>query len=106
MQVGVPREIKDHEYRVSLVPAGVRALVQAGHTVLVQDGAGLGGGIDNTAFEAAGAGIVTDAAAVFRRADLILKGKEPQEQGMPMVRRRQILFTYLHLAPPPRLAPA
>ena len=106
MQVGVPKEIKDHEYRVSMVPAGVRALVQAGHTVLVQDGAGLGSGIDNTAFEAAGAVIVTDAAAVFRRADLILKVKEPQEQEMPMLRRGQILFTYLHLAPQPRLTRA
>ncbi len=103
MQVGVPREIKDHEYRVSMVPAGVRALVQAGHTVLVQDGAGLGSGVDNAAYEAAGAVIVTDAAAVFRRADLILKVKEPQEQEMPMLRRGQILFTYLHLAPQPRL---
>ena len=73
MQVGVPREIKDHEYRVSLVPAGVRALVQGGHQVLVQDGAGNGSGIDNAAYEAAGAVIVTDAAAVYRRADLILK---------------------------------
>ena len=103
MQVGVPKEIKDHEYRVSMVPAGVRALVQAGHTVLVQDGAGLGSGIDNAVYEAAGAVIVTDAAAVFRRADLILKVKEPQEQEVPMLRRGQILFTYLHLAPQPRL---
>src|SRR2546425_1072890 len=103
MQVGVPKEIKDHEYRVSMVPAGVRALVQAGHTVLVQDGAGLGSGIENAAYEAAGAVIVTDAAAVFRRADLILKVKEPQDQEMPMLRRGQILFTFLHLAPQPRL---
>src|SRR5712691_11411383 len=103
MQVGVPKEIKDHEYRVSLVPAGVRALVQAGHTVLVEDGAGIGSGIDNAAYQAAGAVIVTDAPAVFRRADLILKVKEPQEQEMPMLRRGQILFTYLHLAPQPRL---
>ena len=106
MQVGVPKEIKDHEYRVSMVPAGVHALVQAGHTVLVQDGAGLGSGIENAAYEAAGAVIVTDAAAVFRRADLILKVKEPQEQEMPMLRRGQILFTFLHLAPQPRLTRA
>jgi len=103
MQVGVPGEIKDHEYRVSLVPAGVGALVQAGHTVLVQDGAGLGSGIDNAAYQAAGAVIVTDAAAVFRRADLILKVKEPQEPEVAMLRRGQVLFTYLHLAPQPRL---
>jgi len=106
MQVGVPREIKDHEYRVSLVPAGVRALVQAGHQVLVQDGAGLGSGIDNQAFESAGAVIVTDAAAVYRRADLILKVKEPLEQEIPALRKGQVLFTYLHLAPQPRLTRA
>ena len=106
MQVGVPREIKDHEYRVSLVPAGVSALVQAGHQVLVQDGAGLGSGIDNQAYESAGAVIVTDAAAVYRRADLILKVKEPLEQEIPALRRGQVLFTYLHLAPQPRLTRA
>ncbi len=106
MQVGVPREIKDHEYRVSLVPAGVRALVSAGHQVLVQDGAGQGSGIDNPSYEAAGAVIVTDAAAVYRRADLILKVKEPLEQEIPVLRRGQILFTYLHLAPQPRLTRA
>ncbi|MEK7798558.1 MAG: alanine dehydrogenase [Acidobacteriota bacterium] len=106
MQVGVPREIKDHEYRVSLVPAGVRALVQGGHQVLVQDGAGNGSGIDNAAYEAAGAVIVTDAPAVYRRADLILKVKEPLEQEIPALRRGQILFTYLHLAPQPRLTRA
>jgi len=103
MQVGIPREIKDHEYRVSMVPAGVAALVQAGHTVLVQDGAGVGSGVENAAYEAAGGVIVTDAAAVYRRADLILKVKEPQEQEVAMLRRGQILFTYLHLAPQPRL---
>jgi alanine dehydrogenase len=106
MQVGVPREIKDHEYRVSLVPAGVHALVQAGHQVLVQDGAGLGSGIENQAYETAGAVIVTDAAAVYRRADLILKVKEPLEQELPRLRRGQILFTYLHLAPQPGLTHA
>ena len=106
MQVGVPTEIKDHEYRVSLVPAGVHALVQAGHQVLVQDGAGLGSGIDNAAYQTAGAVIVTDAAAVYRRADLILKVKEPLEQEIPALRRGQILFTYLHLAPQARLTRA
>ncbi len=106
MQVGVPKEIKDHEYRVSLVPAGVRALVQAGHAVLVQDGAGVGSGIDNASYQAAGAIIVTDAAAVCRRADLILKVKEPQEGEIAMLRKGQVLFTYLHLAPQPRLTRA
>ncbi|HEU4401549.1 MAG TPA: alanine dehydrogenase [Candidatus Polarisedimenticolia bacterium] len=106
MQVGVPKEIKDNEFRVSMVPAGVRALLEAGHTVLVQDGAGSGSGIDNAAYQAAGAVIVSDAAAVFRRADLILKVKEPQEQETPLLRKGQILFTYLHLAPQPRLTRA
>src|SRR5712692_2955552 len=103
MQVGVPKEIKDNEYRVSMVPAGVHALVEAGHTVLVQDGAGIGSGIDNAAYQAAGAVIVSDAASIYRRADLILKVKEPQEEEIALLRRGQILFTYLHLAPAPRL---
>ncbi len=103
MQVGVPREIKDNEHRVSLVPAGVRALVEAGHVVLVQDGAGTGSGIDNAAYEAAGAVIVKDVEAIFRRADLILKVKEPQEEEIPFLRQGQVLFTYLHLAAQPRL---
>jgi alanine dehydrogenase len=101
VQVGVLKEIKDHEYRVSLVPAGVRALVDAGHTVLVQDGAGLGSGIENAGFEGAGGVVVSDAAAVYRRADLILKVKEPQASEIPLLRQGQILFTYLHLAPDP-----
>jgi alanine dehydrogenase len=106
MQIGVPQEIKDNEYRVSMVPAGVSALTQAGHVVLVQDGAGAGSGIDNAAYEAAGATIVSDAAAVYRRADLILKVKEPLDREIPMLRAGQILFTYLHLAPAPRLTQA
>ena len=106
MQIGVPKEIKDNEYRVSMVPAGVRALVDAGHVVLVQDGAGAGSGIDNAAYESAGAVVVSEAAAIFRRADLILKVKEPQEQEIPLLRRGQVLFTYLHLAPQPALTRA
>src|SRR5688572_491764 len=106
MQIGIPKEIKDNEYRVSMVPAGVAALVQEGHVVLVQDGAGTGSGIDNAAYAAAGAVVVSDAAAIFRRADLILKVKEPQEQELALLRRGQILFTYLHLAPQPRLTRA
>jgi alanine dehydrogenase len=106
MQVGVPKEIKDNEYRVSMVPAGARALVEAGHTVLVESGAGAGSGVDNSAYEAAGAVIVSDAPAVFRRADLVLKVKEPQEQEIALLRRGQVLFTYLHLAPQPRLTRA
>lgn len=103
MQIGVPREIKDNEFRVSMVPAGVAALVQHGHVVLVESGAGLGSGIDNAAYEAAGGTIVSDGAAIFRRADLVLKVKEPLEPEIPRLRPGQILFTYLHLAPQPRL---
>ncbi|PYS96496.1 MAG: alanine dehydrogenase [Acidobacteria bacterium] len=106
MQVGVPREIKDNEYRVSMVPAGVRALVDAGHTVLVESNAGAGSGIDNAAYQSAGGVIVSDAAAIFRRADLVLKVKEPLEPEIPLLRRGQVLFTYLHLAPQPRLTKA
>jgi alanine dehydrogenase len=106
MQVGVPKEIKDNEYRVSLVPAGVHALVEAGHVVLVQEDAGIGSGIENAAYEAAGAVIVKDFKAIYRRADLILKVKEPQEGEIPLLRQGQILFTYLHLAPQPGLTRA
>jgi alanine dehydrogenase len=106
MQIGVPKEIKDNEYRVSLVPAGVRALVEHGHQVLVQDGAGLGSGIENEAYEKAGGVIVADASAVFRRADLVVKVKEPLAAETKMLRRGQILFTYLHLAPAPELTRA
>src|SRR2546427_12327766 len=106
MQVGVPREIKDNEYRVSMVPAGVRALVDAGLTVLVESNAGAGSGIDNAAYQSAGGVIVSDAAAIFRRADLVLKVKEPLEPEIPLLSRGQVLFTYLHLAPQPRLTRA
>ncbi|MFQ5877768.1 MAG: alanine dehydrogenase [Acidobacteriota bacterium] len=106
MQIGVPREILDNESRVSMVPAGVRVLAEAGHQVLVEDGAGLGSGIDNDAYRAAGAVIVSDVGAVYRRADLILKVKEPQEEELPLLRRGQVLFTFLHLAPHARLTRA
>ncbi|MEE9293177.1 MAG: alanine dehydrogenase, partial [Acidobacteriota bacterium] len=103
MQIGIPKETKDNEFRVSLVPAGARALVESGHQVLIEDGAGTGSGILNEAYESAGAIVVRDAAAVFRRADLIMKVKEPQTQELPMFREGQVLFTFLHLAPQPDL---
>lgn len=103
MQIGIPKETKDNEYRVSLVPAGVRALVESGHQVLVEDGAGTGSGIPNEAYATAGAIVVRDAAAVFRRADLVMKVKEPQSYELPMFREGQVLFTFLHLAPQPDL---
>jgi alanine dehydrogenase len=98
MRIGVPKEIKNHEYRVGLVPAGVRELVSDGHEVFVQSAAGAGIGVDDAAYQAAGAKILADAAEVFRAADLIVKVKEPQLAECKMLRRDQTLFTYLHLA--------
>ena len=98
MRIGVPREIKVHEYRVGLVPAGVRELVAAGHEVLIESGAGAGIGVDDAQFRAAGAAIAARAAEVFERADLVVKVKEPQPAECEMLRRGQVLFTYLHLA--------
>jgi alanine dehydrogenase len=98
MRIGVPREIKVHEYRVGLVPAGVRELVNAGHEVLVETGAGNGIGVDDQQFRAAGAAIAATAAEVFARADLVVKVKEPQPLECAMLRKDQLLFTYLHLA--------
>jgi alanine dehydrogenase len=98
MRIGVPREIKVHEYRVGLVPAGVRELVGAGHEVLVESGAGNGIGVDDAQFRAAGAAIAPGAAEVFARADMVVKVKEPQPAECAMLRKDQLLFTYLHLA--------
>jgi alanine dehydrogenase len=98
MRIGVPREIKVHEYRVGLVPAGVRELVGAGHEVLVETGAGNGIGVDDAQFRAAGAAIAPTAAEVFARADMVVKVKEPQPAECAMLRTDQLLFTYLHLA--------
>lgn len=98
MRIGVPKEIKNHEYRVGLVPAGVRELVAAGHEVLVQSTAGEGIGIDDAAYRAAGARIVSDASEVFAGAGLIVKVKEPQLAECRLLRSGQVLFAYLHLA--------
>nr|WP_090664312.1 alanine dehydrogenase [Belnapia rosea] len=99
MQVGVPKEVKVHEYRVGLVPASVRELVQRGHQVLVETGAGTGIGFPDAAYANAGASIVPDAETIFAKADLVVKVKEPQSTEWPQLRRGQTLFTYLHLAP-------
>lgn len=101
MLIGVPREVKNHEYRVGLTPESVADVVKAGHTVLVETGAGAGIGADETAYRAAGAEIAADAAMVFRRAEMIVKVKEPQAAERAMLRPDQILFTYLHLAADP-----
>ena len=98
MRIGVPREIKTHEYRVGLSPASVREMVHRGHQVVVESGAGAGIGASDAVYEAAGAGIAADAATVFGEAEMIVKVKEPQPQECAMLRDGQILFTYLHLA--------
>src|ERR1039457_6080504 len=98
MKIGVPKEIKIHEYRVGLVPAGVLELARAGHQVLVETGAGSGIGFEDAHYRAAGATIAAHAAEIFTAADLIVKVKEPQISECKQLRRGQILFTYLHLA--------
>ena len=98
MLIGVPREVKTHEYRVGLVPGSVRELVHHGHEIVVESGAGAGIGFDDRAYEAAGARILASAAEVFAAAELIVKVKEPQPAEAALLRRDQILFTYLHLA--------
>lgn len=104
MRIGIPREIKNHEYRVGLTPAGVHELVAHGHEVVVETGAGLGIGADDAAYVAAGARIATHARQVFDEAALIVKVKEPQPGERAWLRDGQILFTYLHLAADPQLA--
>ena len=104
MLIGVPKEIKVHEYRVGLVPAGVRELVAAGHEVVVQSNAGAGIGMNDDDYVAAGARVVSDAQQVFDSAQLIVKVKEPQPEECRMLRAGQALFTYLHLAPDPQQA--
>ena len=101
MRVGVPTEIKTHEYRVGLTPGAVREYVAHGHKVLVQSGAGAGIHADDSAYQAAGAEIVPDAKTVFAQADMVVKVKEPQPPEWAQLREGQILFTYLHLAPDP-----
>jgi alanine dehydrogenase len=98
MIVGVPKEIKADEYRVALVPAGAESLVEAGHTVLVEAGAGLGTGIEDREYTEAGATIVADSRPIFAQADLILKVKEPLPPEYPLLRPGQIVFTYFHFA--------
>jgi alanine dehydrogenase len=101
MKIGVPREIKVHEYRVGLVPAGARELTSSGHQVVVEAGAGNGIGVEDAQYRAAGAAIVPTAKDVFEQADLIVKVKEPQPVECAMLKRDQVLFTYLHLAADP-----
>ncbi|HEY1140262.1 MAG TPA: alanine dehydrogenase [Lysobacter sp.] len=99
MRIGVPKEIKVHEYRVGLVPSSVLELVHHGHEVLVQTGAGLGAGLTDADYVAAGAKMVDSADQIFAEADMVVKVKEPQAEERKKLRPGQILFTYLHLAP-------
>lgn len=99
MRVGVPKEIKVHEYRVGLTPSSVREMVEHGHAVMVQTDAGAGIGAGDDEYRRAGAEIATSADEVFARAEMIVKVKEPQAIERAMLREGQILFTYLHLAP-------
>ncbi len=101
MLIGVPKEIKNHEYRVGLVPSSVNDLVHAGHEVIVQTAAGAGIGSSDDEYLAAGARIIGTAKEVFEKADMIVKVKEPQLVECEMLRPGQLLFTYLHLAPDP-----
>ena len=101
MKIGVPREIKTHEYRVGLTPAAVRELTRAGHQVMVQQGAAAAIGFPDAAYATAGATPGACAAEVFAFADLVVKVKEPQPEEIALLREGQVLFTYLHLAADP-----
>jgi alanine dehydrogenase len=104
MRIGVPKEIKTHEYRVGLTPGAVREYVSAGHRVLVESKAGDGIGAGDDVYRNAGAVVVDTAAEVFATADMIVKVKEPQPAEWSRLREGQILYTYLHLAPDPKQA--
>lgn len=101
MKIGVPKEIKNHEYRVGLAPSSVRELVANGHEVFVEKTAGLGIGVEDDVYVSVGATMLDNADAIFETADMIVKVKEPQEVEYKKLREGQILFTYLHLAPDP-----
>ncbi|MGB2272394.1 MAG: alanine dehydrogenase [Pseudomonadales bacterium] len=102
MLIGVPKEIKNHEYRIGLTPGGVRELVDNGHDVVVENNGGAAIGFSNDEYIAAGAKMIDAAETIFAVADMIIKVKEPQPNECKMLRANQILFTYLHLAPDPK----
>ena len=105
MIIGIPKEIKAHEYRVSMTPAGVHDLVRTGHTALIEDAAGIGSGIANEQYEREG-GRITRREEIFAKAEMIVKVKEPLPTEYSLLREGQVLYTYLHLAPAPDLADA
>lgn len=106
MIIGVPKEIKNHEYRVSLVPSGVKTLIEHGHKVRVQSSAGEGSGVSDQEYLNAGAIVVPTPEAVYKESEMILKVKEPLPPEYPLLMQDQVLFTYLHLAPDPGLTRA
>ena len=106
MIIGVPKEVKNQEYRVGLTPFSVHELVSHGHEVVVEHDAGAGIGFDDAVYQDAGARIAASAADVWAEAEMVVKVKEPQPSEYPMIRKDQVLFTYLHLAPDPKQAQA
>ena len=106
MLIGVPKEIKNHEYRIGLTPAGARELTHHGHQVMVQRDGGKSIGLTNEMYEKAGARIVDTPEEIFARADMIIKVKEPQPAECAMLRPGQLLYAYLHLAPDQEQTPA
>ncbi len=98
MIIGVPREVKDDEYRIAMLPVGVEELTQRGHTVLIQAGAGLGSGLADHAYLEAGAELVASAEEVYGRSELVVKVKEPMQSEWNLIRPGQALFTYFHFA--------
>ena len=101
MLVGVPKEIKNHEYRVGLTPTSVREMIKYKNEVIVETNAGVGIGASDDEYRAAGAVVVDTAEEIFARAEMIVKVKEPQAGERAMLREKQVLYTYLHLAPDP-----
>jgi len=99
MRIGIPREIKNNEFRVGLIPASVAELTAAGHELFIEANAGIGIGLNNQSYIDAGAAIITTAAEIFAQAEMIMKVKEPQPEEILMLREGQLLFTFLHLAP-------
>jgi alanine dehydrogenase len=106
MKIGVPKEIKTNENRIALVPAGAESLIGAGHSVLIETGAGLGSGFPDEAYTAVGAKIAPDAATVWKDSEMIMKVKEPIEKEWPHMRKGQLIFTYFHFAADEKLTKA
>ena len=106
MIIGIPKEIKEDEYRVAIVPSGVRTLKEHGHLVIIEKGAGEGCRIEDIEYEAAGAEVVIDPVEIYSRADMVMKVKEPLPSENHLFREGQILYAYLHLSPAPELTDA